>query len=91
MTLITTALLRRTKLEEWQRLDKPAQSSESELRVAVSDYLQRTADSLESGGPIASIELDSACKKWNLAVANIQGNDRPRLVRRLVDQVSELA
>jgi hypothetical protein len=88
---MTTALLRRTKLEEWQRLDKPAQSSESELRVAVSDYLQRMAASVESGGPTAPIELKSACTKWNLAVANIQGNDRPRLVRRLVDQVSELS
>jgi multidrug resistance protein MdtO len=91
MTLITTGLLRRTKLEEWQRLDKPAQSSESALRAAVSDYLQRTAALVESGRPIVPIELESACTKWNLAVADIQGNDRPRLVRRLVDQVCELS
>jgi hypothetical protein len=57
----------------------------------MSDYLQRTAASVESGRPIVPIELESACTKWNLAVANIQGNDRPRLVRRLVDQVRELS
>ena len=91
LTLIATGLLRRTKLEEWQRLDKSAQSCESTLRVAVSDSLQRAADLVESGRPIVPAQLESALTKWSATVANIEGNDRPRLVRRLVDQVRKLA
>jgi len=89
--LITTGLLRRTKLEEWQLLDQTAQTSEAELREVVADYLQRMAVSVESCQPLSSCDLDSAYARWNLTAAGIAGNDRPRLVRRLVDQVQNLA
>jgi multidrug resistance protein MdtO len=88
--LITTALLRRTKLEEWQLLAKPAQAAEAELRGAVADYLERTAASVENhqGLPPGNLELESA--KWSLTTAGIVENDRPRVVRRLVAQVENL-
>jgi multidrug resistance protein MdtO len=89
--LITTGLLRRTKLEEWQHLNQPVQASEAELRDAVADQLQRVAASVESCQPLSSCDLDSAFAKWNLTAAGITGNDRPRLVRRLVNQVQGLA
>jgi multidrug resistance protein MdtO len=85
--LITTALLRRTKLEEWQVLNQTAQASEAELRNAVADHLQRMAASVESGQPLPPDVLESAYAKWNLTAAGIVENDRPRLVRRLVNQV----
>jgi multidrug resistance protein MdtO len=90
LALITTGLLRRTKLEEWQRLDQAAQASESELRSGAADYLQRVAAFVESGRQIETAELESPFTKWNLNVANVEGNDRPRLVRRLMDQIREL-
>jgi multidrug resistance protein MdtO len=88
--LITTALLRRTKLEEWQLFSHAAQASEAELRVVVADHLQRMATSVENGQPMPPDNLESAFAKWNLAAAKIAENDRPRLVRRLVDQVQSL-
>jgi multidrug resistance protein MdtO len=88
--LITTALLRRTKLEEWQMLNRSAQASEAELRGDVADYLKRLAVSVESHQSLPPDNLDSACAKWNRAAAGIVGNDRPRLVRRLVNQVQSL-
>jgi multidrug resistance protein MdtO len=88
--LITTALLRRTKLEEWQLLGHAAQASEAELRDVVADYLQHMAASVESCQPLSSCDLESAYAKWNLAAASIVGNDRPRVVRRLVNQVQNL-
>jgi multidrug resistance protein MdtO len=89
--LIVTALLRRTKLEEWQHLDQAAQTSESELRRSVADNLQRMAASVETGRSSPPSNFESALVKWNLsAPANVE-NDRPRLVRRLVDQVHGLA
>jgi hypothetical protein len=91
LSLLTTALLRRTKLEEWQLLNPSAQTSEAELRGAVADHLQHMAVSVENGRPLPSGDLESAYAKWKLAAAGIIGNDRPRLVRRLVDQVQGLA
>ncbi|HEY3861860.1 MAG TPA: FUSC family protein [Verrucomicrobiae bacterium] len=89
--LIATALLRRTKIEEWQLLNEAAQASESELRTAVAGHLQRMAASVETGQPSPSGSLESAFAKWNLTAAGIVENDRPRLVRRLVDQVQGVA
>jgi esterase/lipase superfamily enzyme len=62
LSLMTTALLRRTKLEEWQHLDKTVQQA----------------------------ALEASWAHWNLAVAHVEGNDRPRLVRRFINQVREL-
>jgi multidrug resistance protein MdtO len=89
--LITTALLARTKLEEWDLLNQGAQASEAELRSAVAGYLQRMAASVESHQPLPPCNLDAAFAKWNPAAASKDGNDRPRLVRRLVHQVQTLA
>lgn len=89
--LITTALLRRTKLEEWQLLDQPAQASEAELRGVVARYLQRMAAVVETRQRLSPCNLESAFAKWNSGASSINGNDRPRLVRRLVDQVKSLA
>lgn len=88
--LITTALLRRTKLEEWQLLNRPAQACEAELRTAVADHLKHLAVSVENRHPLPPDNLDSAFVKWNRAAADIVGNDRPRLIRRLVNQVQSL-
>jgi multidrug resistance protein MdtO len=90
-SLVTTALLRRTKLEEWHLLNQTAQASEAELRAVVADYLKRMAASVENGQSLSSCDLESAFAKWNLIAAGIVENDRPRLVRRLVDQVQSLA
>jgi multidrug resistance protein MdtO len=89
--LLSTALLRRTKIEEWQLLDQPAQASESELRVNVADHLRRMAASVETGQPLPSDGLGFAFAKWNLTAEGLVENDRPRLVRRLVNQVQGLA
>ncbi|HEX3627619.1 MAG TPA: FUSC family protein [Verrucomicrobiae bacterium] len=88
--LITTALLRRTKLEEWQKLSPSAQASETDLRGDVADYLKRLAISVEKHEPLPPDNLEPACAKWNLSAAGIVDNDRPRLVRRLVNQVQSL-
>jgi multidrug resistance protein MdtO len=90
LCLIATGLLRRTKLEEWQRLDKHVQETESTLRNVASDCLRRMAAFVESGRQVPPNELESAFTEWNLTVANVAGNDRPRLVRRLVDQIRRL-
>jgi hypothetical protein len=76
---------------EWQLLDQPAQASEAELRRVVADHLQRMAASVETGQPSPSDSLDTAFAKWQLMAAGIVENDRPRLVRRLIDQVQNLA
>ncbi|HTV42148.1 MAG TPA: FUSC family protein [Candidatus Sulfotelmatobacter sp.] len=89
--LIATALLRRTKLEEWRLLSPAAQASEADLRVVVASYLQRMAASVESAQPLRPCDLESAFAKWNQSAASIVENDRPRLVRRLVRQVQGLA
>jgi multidrug resistance protein MdtO len=89
--LIATALLRRTKIEEWQILSGPAQMSESELRVVVAAHLQRMAASVETGQPYPSCAVESALAEWNQTAPRSAENDRPRLIRRLVDQVQTLA
>jgi multidrug resistance protein MdtO len=91
LSLIATALLRRTKLEEWQLLNKPAQSSEAGLRIVVANYLKQFAASVERGQSLLPGNLEPVLAKWNLSAAAIVENDRPRLVRRLVNQVQSLA
>jgi len=91
LSLIATALLRRTKLEEWGLLDQRARAAETELRNGVADYLKRIAASVENRQSFPLSNLESALAKWNLTAAGIVDNDRPRLVRRLVSQVESLA
>lgn len=85
--LITTALLRRTKLEEWQSLDEPLQTAEFHLRNVIACDLERTAAFVEHGGQPQECDLEAALAAWQTATASVTGNDRPRLVRRLVEQV----
>jgi multidrug resistance protein MdtO len=89
--LITTALFRRTKLEEWQRLAPEVQVAETALRAEISDYLKRVADYVREGRRPESCPLESALATWNRAAAQVTDNDRPRLVRRLVGQIREIA
>jgi len=88
--LITTALLRRTKLEEWHFLNREAQASEARLRVVVAEHLKQMARAVEKGQSLPGCDLEMAFAKWNLSAASIVGNDRPRLVRRLVVQIQGL-
>jgi hypothetical protein len=88
--LITTALLRRTKLEEWEKLDEPVQSAESVLRNVIACELENTAAFVEQGEQPKRCHLEAALAAWNAEVASVTGNDRPRLVRRVVEQVRQI-
>lgn len=90
LVLITTALLRRTKIEEWQRLDPPVQAAESAVRGAVAEQLQAIAMAVEKIQEPKPPELGGPLTEWNRATWGISGNDRPRLVNRLVTQVQQL-
>jgi len=50
LCLMTTALQRKTKLEEWQQLAGPAQQAEAVLRAGAADQLQHIAVSLKPAG-----------------------------------------
>jgi hypothetical protein len=87
---MTTALLRKTKLEEWQQLDELAQQAEIVLRTGAAEELQHVAAFVETGKPSKSNGLESAFTTWNQTVAQVTENDRPRLVRRLIEQIRQL-
>jgi multidrug resistance protein MdtO len=90
LCLITTALLRRTKVEEWQRLEQPVQAAEAALRGVIAEYLQHIINYLQNGPRPKPCEMQRALAAWNRAAEGTTGNDRPRLVRRLVDQIQRL-
>ena len=90
LCLMTTALLRKTKLEEWRRLEEPAQQAETVLRSSAAKQLQNIAAFIETGQPPKPNGLESNFMTWNHAVAHVTDNDRPRLVRRLVEQIGHL-
>jgi multidrug resistance protein MdtO len=90
LCLITTGLLRRTKLEEWQQLDEPVQAAEAALRLVIADQMQRMAVYVENGRQPEPGDLGPVLAAWNRATAGVTGNDRPRLMRRLVEQVRQL-
>jgi multidrug resistance protein MdtO len=91
LCLMTTALLRKTKLEEWQRLEEPVQQAETVLRMSAADQLQRVADFVEAGQPLKSNGLETTFSAWNHAVSQVKENDRLRLMRRVVRQIQHLA
>jgi hypothetical protein len=91
LCLMATALLRKTKLEEWQRLEEPVQQAETVLRASAAEQLQHVAALVETGQPSKSNGLESAFTAWNHAVVQVTDNDRPRLVRRVVEQIQHLA
>lgn len=90
LCLITTALLRRTKVEEWQRLEQPVQVAEAELRCVIAEHLQHIIHYLGNGPRPKPCEMQIALAAWNRVADGVAGNDRPRLVRRLVDQIQLL-
>ena len=91
MALMMTALLGGVKLEEWRQLGRPAQAAEAALRLSAARQLEQIAAAVESGHPARTEGFDRACHDWSQAVAPVTGNDRPRLVRRLMGQIRELA
>jgi uncharacterized membrane protein YccC len=88
--LMVTALLRRTKLEEWQQLDVSVQRAEAVLRAAIANYLTKVSGYLEKGERPRMDEIDAALAAWEAAVTRVTGNDRLRLIRRLLGQTREL-
>jgi multidrug resistance protein MdtO len=90
LCLLTTALWRRTKIEEWQRLAEPVQVAEAALRAVMADYLRQVSEFLNAGRGPKECELDLELAAWNTTTEGLKGNDRPRLIRRLVTQIREL-
>jgi hypothetical protein len=88
--LIATALFRKTKLEEWQQLPPPVQVAEAALRAEMSGYLKQAAVSVHTGRRPGACALESTLAAWQDTTQQTTGNDRPRLVRRLVAQIREL-
>jgi len=89
LSLMTIALLSRTKIEEWQQFDPAVQQAESVLRIKAAEQLEQMAVFIERGRPGKLVEIEPAYDVWNHAVAHVTGNDRPRLVRRVVLQIQE--
>ena len=90
LSLIATALLRRTKLEEWQRLAPEVQAAESAVRGVLAEHLENLALFIETGKEFKPRNWGSALEVWNRATGNVDGNDRPRLVNRLISQTQRL-
>jgi hypothetical protein len=90
LCLMATALLRETKLEEWQRLENPVQQAEAVLRGSAAAQLQNVAAFIENGQPPKPNSLESNFTTWKHTVAQVTDNDRPRLVRRLIEQIGQL-
>lgn len=57
----------------------------------MADYLQTVAAFVHGGRRPKACEMELALAAWNRTTENLAGNDRPRLVRRLVGQVRDLA
>jgi multidrug resistance protein MdtO len=91
LSLLMTALSRKTKLEEWRRLDQSVQQIEIVLRASASEQLQQISALLEGGPAITLSSPDAAFATWNRAVSQVTDNDRPRLVRRVTEQIHQLA
>ncbi|HEV2694502.1 MAG TPA: FUSC family protein [Verrucomicrobiae bacterium] len=91
LSLMTSALFAKTKLEDWQRLDPAAQQAELELRTRAADQLRQAAGFIETSRPIKSTDMEGAFAAWNRTVTNITDNDRPRLVRRVIQQVRQIS
>ena len=91
LCLMTTALMGETKLEEWQRLETRVQQAETVLRMSAAERLQRVAAFIETGQPPKPNDMASIFATWNHTVVRMADNDRPRLVRRLVEEIQHLA
>jgi len=86
LSLMIMALHGRAKLEEWQRQEPAAQSTEIVLRAKAAEYLEQTAVFLESEKLPDASGLEAASQTWTKIVMPVTNNDRPRLVRRILAQ-----
>jgi uncharacterized membrane protein YccC len=84
--LTTSVLAGGAELAEWTRLDAPAQEAEAALRSGLAARLVAEADRAEGRPGAAPAELDVPLAAWKRATARADGNDRVRLVERLVHQ-----
>ena len=91
LSLMTSALLGRTKLEEWHRLEKPVQAAETVLRTQVAENLDQIAAHLEGGPRPDPAALEYSFRAWTHAAATVTRNDRPRVIRRVMVQLKELS
>jgi hypothetical protein len=91
LSLMTTVLLGKTKLEEWDALEKPVQESELVLRRNAAAQLEHIAASLENRSALKPVDLSPVFALWNQAAPPVTQNDRPRLIRRVVEQIGEMA
>jgi len=91
LSLMIMALHGRAKLEEWQRQEPAAQSTEIVLRAKAAEYLEQTAVFLESEKLPDASGLEAASQTWTKIVMPVTNNDRPRLVRRILAQIKELS
>ena len=89
LCLMTTALLRKTKLEEWEQQEPPVQQAETTLRQSAAEQLQHIATCLETGRPSEPSNLEATYAAWKETVARCTENDRPRLVRHLIEQIQQ--
>ena len=89
LCLMTDILLEQAKMEEWERLSPAVQAAETVLRATAARQLQQAAAYVETGHCPKSAELEYAFAEWNQIVPPPAENDRPRLVRRVIDQVRQ--
>ena len=90
LSLISFILSGKTKMEEWQRLDRPVQEAEVALRAKAAEQLEQFAVFAESGKVWIVPGIHAAYDTWHATALTVTGNDRPRLVRRMIAQVREL-
>ena len=89
LCLMTEILLAQAKLEEWERLSPQVQAAEITLRACGARQLQHVAAYVETGHCPQSAELETAFSEWSRIIPPTSENDRPRLVRRVVDQIRQ--
>ena len=89
LCLMTNILLEQAKLEEWQQLSPAVQAAEIDLRASAARQLQQVAVYVESGFCPKSAELELAFAEWDRKVPSPAENDRPRLVRRVIEQIRQ--
>ena len=87
ISLISTALLTETELAEWQRLKHPAREAEIALRANIAKKLESSANFLETGQPAEAVDFGPELTNLNRVAVQVEGNDRIRLLRGLVEQI----
>jgi multidrug resistance protein MdtO len=91
LSLMATMLLGHAKREEWEHLEKPIQEAELALRSRAADQLQQIAAAVENRPTSPAGGLPHAYAVWNQTVPHFTPNDRPRLIRRVVEQIKEMS